>query len=180
MKARDAEILIVTGPADEDGDIWTARWERNIASARRVREADGAGKGPSPRHSLKQAVESATRPVVLVAHDVGVLAVAHAVSDLPEGRVKGAFLVGMPDADDPEQHSAQALGPIPRAPLPFPALLVASRTDPYCPYDKAEDIAYAWGAQIIDAGDAGHLDAASGRGPWPEGLMTFTRFLGRL
>ena len=64
-----------------------------------------------------------------------------------------------------------------RDPLPFPSLLVASRNDPYSPYEVAEDTRFAWGAKVLDAGEAGHIDAESGHGPWPEGLMSFAGFL---
>ena len=70
--------------------------------------------------------------------------------------------------------------PIPREPLPFPGHLVASRNDPYCKQDIADDIAASWGALFMDAGEAGHIDSEAGFGPWPEGLMVFARFLGRL
>ncbi|MEO0619886.1 MAG: alpha/beta hydrolase, partial [Pseudomonadota bacterium] len=70
--------------------------------------------------------------------------------------------------------------PMPRDPLPFPSLLVASRTDPYCAFDIADDLGAAWGSLVIDAGDAGHINAASGHGPWPEGSMTFGKFISRL
>ena len=72
-------------------------------------------------------------------------------------------------------------GPIPRDPLPFPSILIASCTDPYCAYDKAEDIAYSWGSAIVDAGILGHVNTESGHGPWPEGcLMRFAGFLKKL
>jgi uncharacterized protein len=70
-----------------------------------------------------------------------------------------------------------SFAPIPRDPLPFPSLVVASRTDPYCSYERAEDFAYAWGAAIVDAGEAGHINTEAGFGPWPEGLMRFAGFL---
>ena len=44
----------------------------------------------------------------------------------------------------------------------------------------ARTFADAWGATLVPAGDAGHIDAASGHGPWPEGLMRFGLFLSRL
>jgi predicted alpha/beta hydrolase family esterase len=40
--------------------------------------------------------------------------------------------------------------------------------------------AAAWGATLIDAGDAGHLNPDSGHGPWPEGLLLFARLLGQI
>jgi uncharacterized protein len=127
-------------------------------------------------------VGRAQRPVVLVAHSLGVLAVAHAAGRLKNGAVRGAFLVALPDVDDPDRvpPAVHGFGPIPGDPLPFPSVLIASRTDPFCGYEKAEDVAYAWGAAIVDAGDAGHLNAASGHGPWPEGLMRFAGFLKHL
>jgi hypothetical protein len=32
------------------------------------------------------------------------------------------------------------------------------------------DLADDWGAALVDLGDAGHVNADSGFGPWPEGL----------
>ena len=61
-----------------------------------------------------------------------------------------------------------------------PAHLVASRNDPYCDYQRAEDLAGAWGATFQDAGEAGHINVESGHGPWPEGMMSFAHFMKRL
>jgi predicted alpha/beta hydrolase family esterase len=119
---------------------------------------------------------------MLVAHSLGGAALAHAAPLLPPGRVKGALIVAppseatilrLPEIDD-------AFAPLPRDPLPFPALFIASRSDPYHDYEASEELAYAWGARIADAGHAGHINAESGHGPWPEGLMTFAGFLKRL
>lgn len=54
---------------------------------------------------------------------------------------------------------------------------MTSRTDPYTAYERAADFAAAWGADLVDAGESGHLNAESGHGPWPEGLMRFAGFL---
>ena len=63
---------------------------------------------------------------------------------LPEGKVKGAFLVSPPDH---ESRSAPrgigGFGGVPRDPLPFPSLLVASINDIYVTPDRAADIAAA-------------------------------------
>ena len=59
--------------------------------------------------------------------------------------------------------------PIARKPLPFPALLVGSRNDPYCSLERAEGLAQAWGARFIDYGERGHVNAESGLGDWDEG-----------
>lgn len=54
------------------------------------------------------------------------------------------------------------------APLPFPATVIASRTDHYMRFARAP-LAAAWGAGLVDYGDAGHINAAAGFGPWPDG-----------
>ena len=58
---------------------------------------------------------------------------------------------------------------VPSAPLPFRAVVVASRDDPHCGYEAAELHATTWGAEVVDAGHVGHLDSKTGFGPWPHG-----------
>jgi predicted alpha/beta hydrolase family esterase len=183
MKTSDCDILIVPGYENSGIDHWQSRWERQLSTAWRVEQENWDA--PSKNawvERIAQDVKRAEKPVVLVGHSLGVLAIAHAAPLLQRGKVQGAFLVSMPDVERPDFIPAidRAFAPIPRDPFPFPSVLVASRTDPHCDYAKAEDIAYAWGAAVVDAGDAGHLNTESGHGPWPEGLMRFAGFLKRL
>jgi predicted alpha/beta hydrolase family esterase len=46
---------------------------------------------------------------------------------------------------------------------------VASRTDPYLTFERATELAKAWGSSLVEAGDAGHLNTDAGYGPWPDG-----------
>jgi len=182
MKAKDADILILPGLGGGTPDHWYNRWAEKIGTARRVEQPDFDHPDRAVwSKNIKAAVEAATRPVVLVAHSAGVAAAAHAAPDLPPGRVSAAFLVGMPDIATAKSlfPAASVFDPLPREPLPFPSMLIASQTDPYCAYDIAEDFGAAWGSVVVDAGDAGHLNNESGHGPWPEGLMRFAQFLGR-
>ena len=183
MRTSDCEILIVPGLANSGPDHWQTRWEQNLSTARRVEQADW----DSPRRAawterLVEAVADCKKPTIIIAHSLGVLTVAHAAPALPRRKAVGAFLVGLPDVEDGDRvpDLDPAFAPIPRDPLPFPSILVASRTDPYCDYDRAEDFAYAWGSAIVDAGDSGHINTESGHGPWPEGLMRFAGFLKKL
>jgi diadenosine tetraphosphate (Ap4A) HIT family hydrolase len=59
--------------------------------------------------------------------------------------------------------------PLPRARLPFPSILVASRDDPYADFARAQELAALWGARFVDAGAQGHLNADSKLGTWREG-----------
>ena len=183
MRTSDTDILVVPGLGGSGPDHWQTRWEDRLSTARRVRQDDW--ERPDRKAwvgRLVDAVAAATRPVVLVAHSLGVPTVVHAAPLLRPGRTVGAFLVGLPDVEDPEiePETLRAFAPLPRDPLPFPSLLVASRTDPFCRFETAEDLSYAWGSAFVDAGEAGHLNPDSGFGPWPEGLMRFAGFLKKL
>lgn len=110
-------------------------------------------------------------PVVLVAHGLGcVLAAAWAAHSRHADRVKGALLVAPPDTEtEALRHQLPSWAPLPLQPLPFPAVVVASRDDPYCAFERARRVARCWGAQFIDHGECGHIHAESGLGSWPEG-----------
>lgn len=183
MRTSDCDIIMVPGLGGSGPEHWQTRWEQKLSTARRVEQADWDR--PDRRawaRQLTDAVASSRRPIVIVAHSLGVATVVHAAPGFATDRVQGAFLVAVPDSerDDLASRFDPAFNPLPRDPLPFPSLLIASRNDPYCAYDRAEDFSYAWGAALVDAGEAGHLNPESGFGPWPEGLMRFAGFLKRL
>lgn len=180
MKVKEADILIVPGHGGSGPDHWQSRWQAKLSTARRVEQADWESPGPEAwSAALVAAVNLATKPVVLVAHSLGVPTVLRA---LPKFRapVAGAFLVAPPDVDRPAPPWLAAFGPYPRDPLPFSSVTVGSRNDPYCAFEVAEDVAAAWGSMFVDAGEAGHINLEAGYGPWPEGSMLFARFLSRL
>ncbi|MEM7300461.1 MAG: alpha/beta hydrolase [Pseudomonadota bacterium] len=186
MKTAEADIIFVPGYTGSGEDHWQTRWESKLSTGRRVEQEDWHK--PVVQDwvaNLVAAVEKASRPVVLVAHSLGVQVVVQAAIRQPEvigSRVKGAFLVAAPDVErDPiKPKHLRTFGPYPRDPLPFPSMLIASRNDPFCDYDVADEMAACWGSLIIDAGEQGHLNSESGHGPWPEGLMVFAKFLHQL
>src|SRR5690606_28669060 len=130
---------------------------------------------------LEREIMMATRPVVLIAHSLGVAAVAHTAQRLVDTKVRGAFLVAPPDLErDDMPPEVESFKPVPRDPLPFRSMLGVSTSDPYCAVERAAEMGTAWGSDIHFAGDAGHINVDSGHGPWPEGLMMFTRLMQRL
>jgi predicted alpha/beta hydrolase family esterase len=54
--------------------------------------------------------------------------------------------------------------------LPFPTLVVASSNDPYGSADHARRCAKAWGSELVEVGEKGHLNSDSKLGDWPEGF----------
>ncbi len=183
MRTTDVEILLVPGWTGSGRDHWQTRWQAKLTTARRVEQDDWDTVDTAKWTSrLLEAVTLATRPVVLVAHSCGVPTVVHASSRMSPGAVIGAFLVATPSELECAKIPGMdpAFTPFPRDPLPFPSLLVASRTDEHCPYEAAEDLARAWGAVLVDAGESGHLNTASSHGPWPDGALRFGGFLRQL
>ncbi|MEO0636397.1 MAG: alpha/beta hydrolase [Pseudomonadota bacterium] len=184
MKVKDCEILLVPGEPDLTGGLWLNRWSEKLSSARTVDLGDLSEPNRDAWTArVVAAVNAARKPVVLAAHSAGVAAVTNATELFDEtADVRGAFLVAPPVMKN-SFHGAFAnsgFGPYPTAPLPFPSFLVHATNDQHMTQEDAQTLAHAWGSLFIDARDQGHIDVASGHGPWPEGLMVFSKFLSRL
>jgi len=180
MKIKDAEILIIPGLHNSSPFHWQSRWQANMSTARRVEQADWDKPDRAAWCArLVEEIAVAEKPVILVAHSVGVLTVAHAAPDIPPGKVAGAFLVGASDWERDEleaKYPGHGFAPVPRKPLGFKGLMLASSNDETCSVMKAENWARDWDVHFGNAGEAGHFTEESGHGPWPEGLMAFAKF----
>ena len=164
-------VLILPGWQNSGPAHWQSRWEA-AHSYRRVDQHDWM----TPQRGdwmarLEDVVLAADGPVVLVAHSLGcMLTAAWAAHSKNSARVRGALLVA---PGDPEREALRSLlpswSPVVRQRLPFPAILVGSRDDPYCTFERAQGFAADWGARLIDLGNAGHINADSGLGDWLQG-----------
>ncbi len=176
MRISDLDLLIIPGLGGSGPDHWQTRWGQKLSTARVVPQEDW----DQPRRdawvrTILQEIEAAPRPVALIGHSLGALAAASALAEHGGGKVKAAFLVAPPNLDSP----GLADRPVdrlfkekaPQAALQVPGVLVASRSDPFADWAFAERLADIWALDLADAGDAGHINAESGHGPWPEGLM---------
>ena len=106
---------------------------------------------------------------VIVAHSLGCILTAHAASRFPGLPIRAALLVAPADVDSPA-HTPDLLrsfSPAPTARLPFPSIVVASTDDPFMAFARAQALAGDWGSRFVNAGAAGHINIASGYGPWP-------------
>lgn len=188
MKSSDVDILVIPGWSDSGPDHWQSRWVRTLKTARRVEQDNWFE--PNCEAWVGRIIEAcvaSNRAVVLVAHSLGVATVVHAAKHMPKNFISGAFLVAPADVD----HAADwpvtrgmtfdptttGFTPLPMKELPFPSVLVASSTDPYCRIDRARDMAAAWGSTFVEGGDMGHVNVESGHGPWPDGVLRFGSFL---
>lgn len=165
-------VLLLPGWQDSGPDHWQSHWERQHGFTR-VQQADWM----KPLRGdwmvqLEEAVLAATGPVVLVAHSLGcVLVAAWAAHSRNTQRVQGALLVA---PGDPEREELRAVlkswSPVLLQTLPFTSTLVGSQNDPFCSSARARQFAQAWGADYVDYGPAGHINADSGLGAWQGGL----------
>jgi predicted alpha/beta hydrolase family esterase len=178
MQLSQADILIIPGLGNSGEDHWQSRWQAKLPTARRVEQDDWHRLDIAAWATrLREEADKATRPLVLVSHSFGGYVVAFAAAELA-GKVRGAFIV-----TPPAERVIAAMGgtaivdALPRAPFPFKTLVIASRDDHYGDYEEVESLAKAWGAELTDAGNSGHINAESGHGPWPEGLMRFGGFM---
>ncbi|MBA4087927.1 MAG: esterase [Novosphingobium sp.] len=178
---QDPLILTVPGLGNSGPGHWQTQWEQDLPDCRRV----DLGLWHDPHRNtwvnkINLAVHRSDRPVVLVAHSLGCLAVAWwAEFEKPaDGKVLGALLVAPPDVEvRPIDRRLTRFAPFPQGELPFPSILVASRNDPYMGIGQARQLARIWGSNFVDAGEAGHLNAESELGEWTFGKLLLNQLL---
>jgi predicted alpha/beta hydrolase family esterase len=167
-------IVLVPGrPESHPGD-WMQPWQRQRFDCRRL----DLGSWDRPQRNtwvnkLNLAVHRAERPVILVADDIGCLAVAWwAEYERPDlgDPVIGALLVSPPDVDRPGADPRLApFGACPRQPLPFPAFVVADRRSPQARLVTTTRLAGDWNSLFT-------LDEIDTRG-WEGGRYLLARLL---
>ncbi|HEX2210842.1 MAG TPA: alpha/beta hydrolase [Longimicrobium sp.] len=171
-------MLIIPGWTNSGPEHWQTLWERSDPHRfHGVEQRDW----DTPRRrdwiaTLDAAIGAEPAPPVLVAHSLGCIAVAHWAAAHPRP-IAGALLVAPPDVERPDMpREVRDFAPVPRRPLPFRSILVASDDDEYITMDRAEHFARCWGSELVRAGRAGHINTDAGFGPWPGG----ERLLGNL
>ena len=173
MSIADYVVLNVPGYTNSGPSHWQTLWERSDPTHfRRVEQADW--EHPDPEQwcdALVAAVARAPEPrILLVGHSLGAVTIARAARTIHDRRVGGALLVAPCDVDRPDALAPLVpFAPMPRDPLPWPAILVASTDDPYLSVDRARDLAHSWTARLEVMEAAGHINTASGHGPFAVG-----------
>ncbi len=180
---KQARVLVLPGYLNSGPGHWQTRWEETQTGFTRVQMPDWVHAACDAWcRALDSAVGEAGAQgerVVLAAHSLGCLTVAHWVahwaarhaSEARLAQVAGALLVAPPDPHGPAfPAEASGFDPVPFVPLPFASIVVASSDDPYGGMPFAERCAKAWGSRCIGIGARGHINAESGLGDWPQGL----------
>lgn len=168
---KPSNVLILPGWQGSGPQHWQSLWEKRHGYVR-VEQHDWMHplRGDWVAR-LEEMLLTRDEPAVLVGHSLGcVLTAAWAAHSRHAARVKGALLVAPGDVERTDlREQIRGWAPIPLQALPFPSVLVASRNDPYCAFERARLFAHAWGSQFMDYGDCGHINADSGLASWPEG-----------
>ena len=180
-------ILIVPGLRDHVAQHWQTLLEADLRQAGRpVRSVPPMGRDDLDCARKVAAIEREAveidGPVVIVAHSGGCIMVAHWAAQTRRP-VHGALLATPPDFDValpagyPTLDALRQGGwlPVPRQPLPFRSIVAASRDDPLGDFERVAALAGDWGSEWVDLGLAGHLNPASGFGPWPQALDLIAR-----
>jgi predicted alpha/beta hydrolase family esterase len=170
-------VLLLPGIHGSGTAHWQSRWQTLHAGVQCIAQRDWhhpvcaewvAG--------IERAVQAQAVPVVLVAHSLGCLAIAHWLASAEPcalAQVAAVLMVALPDPAGPAfPAAASGFGPVPaRLPcdrLALPFAVWTSTDDPYSPGGFGESTAAAWGAAHRSLGARGHLNADSGLGDWPE------------
>lgn len=175
--------LILPGVGGSEPEHWQSWLEEQLDDAKRIEQTDWNNPVLHTwRQPLDHALLTATEPVWIVAHSFGCLVTMSALSSRVLARkVAGVLLVApaSPERftlagftrltyDEHKESPALLSRVLPRAPLGLPIRMIASRSDPWLDFDKAEWWATRWGAKLVDLGHAGHINVAAGFGAWPQ------------
>ena len=168
---QDLTVLLLPGWQGSGPDHWQMRWAK-VHGYSVVEQNDWL----RPRRGdwlarLDEVVIDAPGPVVLVAHSLGcILVSAWASFSRHTAKVRAALLVAPGDVAQPVlQEILPGWLPIEGRPLPFRSIVVGSDNDPYCSSERAQQLARNWSARWVGLGAAGHINADSSLGDWPEG-----------
>ena len=176
----DVQVLLVPGGGGSDSGHWHHEWASDPHTSW-VHQADQSGGSRADWvDTIEAAVAGAGGPVVLAAHSVACIAVAHWAAGGSTELVRGALLVAPADVEDDwaEPDSLyRRFAPIPRERLPFRSLVVASSNDPLLAVPRARRLAEDWDAQLVEIGPHLHVGADADLGSWPLGRELLGRLL---
>lgn len=161
------KTLLIPGLDGSPAPHWQHWWAATDPTTKIVEQQSWSD--PTPEAWLTEiAAATLIHPgSVLVGHSLGAIAIVRLLASWPQVRVAGVLLVA--PAEPSHSPRTEGFGGIPARSLGVPAIVAASRNDPWMDQDRARDLSEAWGADFVDMGKAGHINVASGYGPWPEG-----------
>jgi predicted alpha/beta hydrolase family esterase len=164
--------LNIPGLNNSGPEHWQTLWEETFPQQfKRVQQKNWSAPAKNEWvEALHTTIKNYDSPVVLVAHSLGCVTVAHWANENKSPVIAGALLVAPADAERSVRECFKTFCPVPKSKLPFPSIVVASTNDPYAAIENSAKLAAYWGSKFVCVGDKGHINAQSGLDQWKEGL----------
>lgn len=155
-------LIVVPGLNDSPPAHWQSELQLRFPQAQRVVQHDWVTPDLD-RWAARVAsvLARGSGPCVAVAHSFGVLALLRHLRLDAASPVVAALLVA---PADPDKFGLAEL--LPQQRLALPHTLVLSSSDPWMRLSVGQRWAGRWGSAVVQMGDAGHINIASGHGRW--------------
>ena len=166
------QYLIVPGLGNSGPEHWQTFFEQSGNNFQRILQKEWDAPDCNDWISTVDTMVVQYDPAntILIGHSLGCATIVHWALKYNR-KIKAALLVAPSDVDAPVYtFPATGFAPLPLQKLPFKTLMVASSNDHWVSIERATFFAGQWGSDIINIGEAGHINAVSGYGPWKEGL----------
>lgn len=169
--------VIVPGVGGSEHGHWQSWLQRQLKSCSRVQQQDW--NKPVLHEWIEQfvkTVQAIQEPIQIVAHSFGCLTTVAALAQYPElnQNIKNLVLVAPANparfgdagfARDSQNDYQQYFHQLK---LQVPTQMIISENDPWLNFQDALQLAKAWKIRPKNLGQVGHINVASGFGPFPE------------
>ena len=165
-------VLIHPGMGNSGEQHWQSIWEQQHPEFIRINQRDW--QTPTCQEWIenldREVIKHNPANIILVGHSLACTTIIYWANRYKR-IIKGALLVGPSDTEaDTYPLGTTGFNPIPLVKLPFRSIVVMSSNDPYVTPVRAQQFANSWGSELVNIGDAGHINAVAGYGRWDFGL----------
>jgi hypothetical protein len=164
--------FIVPGLGNSGSEHWQTFFENSGNNFQRIQQHEWDAPECSDWIATIDTVIAGYDPatIILIGHSLGCTAIAHWAKQYHK-KIKGALLVAPSDIENPVYtFPATGFAPIPLEKMNFKTIVVASTDDPWVSVQRATLFANSWGSELVNIGNAGHINAASGHWQWHKGM----------
>lgn len=169
--------VIVPGVGGSDKTHWQSWLENQLQHRTRVQQQNW--NKPILKQWVKElikVIEATDDQIQIVAHSFGCLTSLAALNEAPElaQKVKKLILVAPanPKRFGANGFATDSIGDYQSyfygLKAPVPTTMLISEDDPWFAFDEVNALAAAWKIKPINLGKVGHINVASGFGPFPE------------
>ncbi len=186
INQKDTTILIIPGLRDHVPGHWQTLLEERLSTFRSVPPLETNKLNLAARiAAIQQTIDDIDGHVIVVAHSGGTIMFTHWAQRYSTEKILGALLAVPPDFEKPLPTGYPAIDelnengwlPVPRTSLPFRSIVTVSENDPLGDIVAVTALAKAWNSEVVNLGEVGHLNPASGYGDWPEADVLIQRLI---